>query len=224
MQMSSYLRILFIILVSAFASACTHLHNDLIPAQYHQQKIVNFQDKEPKIQILVTRGPFYFTHSAIRIQNNERILFWDPSGSYGGEEHALYFKEHPLPLNFEKKNSLIIHGIPDLELYWLFAQFTDDTGMEVFEWSLTNKVATHFQSVLLAGAEEGENQYDFKSQDIVLLCSSALSRFVIRFVSDVVPLDETFFFPDSLAHKLYTLNPDRIILFEKGGETRVFRP
>lgn len=224
MSMPSYLRNLFILLVSLLASACTHLHTDLMPDKYHQQKIVNLQDKKPKIQIIVTRGPFYFTHSAIRIQNQERILFWDPSGSYGGDEHALYFKQHPLPENFEKKNALILHGIPDLEAYWSFAQFTDDTGMEIFEWSLTNQVATHYQSILLAGAEEGKNQYDFKSQDVVLLCSSALSRFVIRFASEVISLDETFFFPDSLAHKLYSLNPDRIILFEKDEVTRVFQP
>ena len=95
--------------------------------------------------------------------------------------------------------------------------------MEIFEWGLTDEVARHYQSILLAGSEDGDNRYNFSSQDIFLLCSSALSRFVNRFVSDTIALEETFFFPDSLAHKLYSLSPDRIISFTKGSDIEVFQ-
>ena len=220
--MVSYLRIITILVFSIFFSACTHLHNDLIPIEYTQKNTASIESKKPNIQIIVTRGPFYFTHSAIRIQSKERILFWDPSGSYADDEHDEFFKENALPNDFRKKNALIVNGVPSLDTYWLFAQYTEDSGMEIFEWALTDEVARHYQSILLTGSEEGDNKYDFASQDIFLLCSSALSRFVNRFVSETISLGETYFFPDSLAHKLYTLNPDRIILFEKGGDTQVF--
>jgi len=220
--MVSFLRIVTILVFSILFSACTHLHNDLISTEYTQKKTIYIENKEPNIQIIVTRGPFYFTHSAIRIRSKKRILFWDPSGSYADDEHTEFFREHPLPDGFSKKNALIVNGIPSLETYWIFAQYTADSGMEIFEWALTDDVARRYQSILLAGSEEGDNKYDFASQDIFLLCSSALSRFVNRFVFETFSLGETYFFPDSLAHKLYTLNPDRIILFEKGGDTQVF--
>ena len=222
--MVSFLRIITILVFSILFSACTHLHNDLIPTEYTQKNATHIENKEPNIQIIVTRGPFYFTHSAIRIQSKKRILFWDPSGSYADDEHAEFFKEHPLPDGFSKKNALIVDGIPSLETYWLFSQYTEDSGMEIFEWALADDVALHYQSILLAGSEGSNNQYDFASQDIFLLCSSALSRFVNRFVSDTIALEDAFFFPDSLAHKLYSLNPDRIIFFEKGKVTRIFQP
>ena len=222
--MTPYLRIVTILVFSISFSACTHLHNDLIPTEYTQKSTTHIENKKSNIQIIVTRGPFYFTHSAIRIQSQKRILFWDPSGSYADDEHVEFFKEHPLPDGFSKKNALIVDGIPSLEIYWLFAQYTDDSGMEIFEWALADDVALHYQSILLAGSEGSNNQYDFASQDIFLLCSSALSRFVNRFVSETLSLGETYFFPDSLAHKLYSLKPDKIIVFEKGKDTRIFQP
>lgn len=114
-------------------------------------------------------------HSAFRIQSKKRILFWDPSGSYADDEHDEFFKESSLPNDFRKKDALIIEGIPSLETYWVFAQYTEDSGMEIFEWALTNDTALKYQSILLAGAEEGDNQYDFATQDIFLLCSSAFT-------------------------------------------------
>jgi len=218
----SVFRLLFFILFVLSSSACTHLHKNLMSSDYKLQETTNLKTVHPKIQIIITRGPFYFTHSAIRIKSNKRVLFWDPSGSYAGEEHESYYKEHPLNKNFLKKNALVIRGVPDLATYWLFAQYTDDLGMEIFEWPLTDELALQYQNVLLAGANEGENEYDFSSQDSFLLCSSALSRFLIRFTDKTIKLNETFFFPDSLAHELYKLKPDRVILFEKEKMTQIF--
>jgi len=216
------IRPLFILVVAVFSSGCTHLHSELIPSHYKNIPNDKLENPQPNIQIIVTRGPLYFTHSAIRVQNNEKIYFWDPLGSYGMDEHAEYFKEQGLPSSFLKKDDLITYGVPNLNTYWSFAKYTADTGMEIFEWMLSNQQATHLQNVFYAGANDSDNPYDFDSQDTFLLCSSALSRFINRFVSDIVPLGETYFFPDSLAHKLYALEPDRIIVFEKGRETRVF--
>jgi len=52
------------------------------------------ENPKPSIQIIVSRGPLYFTHSAIWVQNNDKIYFWDLSGSYGMDEdiELLYFK------------------------------------------------------------------------------------------------------------------------------------
>ena len=222
MKVAVRLRNIFFICMGLSISACTHLHSDLLPNNFTNHTVTSTQNNKPKIQVIVTRGLIYYTHSAIRVQTPKQTLFWDPSGSYASDEHEEYFKENPLPSVFVRKKDLITLGAPDLETYWLFAKYTDDTGMEVFEWDLTDKSAMHYQSILLAGANEADNKYEFDSQDTFLLCSSALTRFLDRFITQA-PLGETFFFPDSLAHKLYTLNPSRIILFEKGGPIQVYQ-
>jgi len=195
-----------------------------MPTSYKLKAATQIETSKPKIQVIITRGPFYFTHSAIRIQSNDKIYFWDPSGAYGMDEYAEYFSDNPLPENFSKREDLITAGIPSLETYWLFAQYTEDRSMEVFEWTLTNEQALHYQSILLAGSLDGNNEFDFDSHATFLLCSSALSRYLIDFVSEPVSLKETFFFPDSLAHKLYALRPNRIIIFDKGMPTQIFSP
>jgi len=76
--------------------------------------------------------------------------------------------------------------------------------MEVFQWNLTEPQAIYYQTVFLEGATNSENRFDFTTGAAFYLCSSTLTRFINRFVSDVIPLGKTFFFPDNLAHKFYT--------------------
>jgi hypothetical protein len=208
-------------------SGCTHMHLARVPPQLHEQPSpVTRQDIEShsyKLQIIVTRHPIYFTHSALRLIDGQQLLFWDPAGTFGlTEEYPAFYKQHPLPAGFSKRNDLIVDGVPDLSLYWAYAQQTGDEGMEVLEWNLTPAQAAHYYDVLLTGAEGNEQTYHFTTKHHFLLCSSNLSRFLVRFTGDSVGLKETCFFPDSLAHALYKLNPDRVIFFDEEEGVRIF--
>ena len=175
-----------------------------------------------KLQIIITRDVIHFSHSALRLIDDDRMLFWDPAGSYGLTDHyAEFYTDYPLPNGFKKQNDLIVAGIPTLGRYWAFSRYTGDIGMEVLEWDLNGVTAGRYYVILLQGCRNDTRSHDFRTKRHFLLCSSNLTRFLVRFTQDSIGLQETCFFPDNLAHALYELNPDRVIFFDGEG-VRIF--
>ena len=167
------------------------------------------------IQIITTRSPLFYSLAAVRLIYKGQSMFWDPSGSYGDDiERPDYYEENPVPENFYRSQDLITQGDPDLPLYWRYSIFTGDNGMEVFEWTLTEKQAQYYYKLLLKGARQRDNKEGFITKESVKICSAAVSSFLQRFGGDIIPLQEHFILPHGLAHALHELHPNRIYYFE----------
>ncbi len=212
---------------SLMLGGCAHSHLDRVPENYIKKEIpqTSVVDESPpaKLQVLVTRNAIYSSHSAIRLLYQGKVLMWDPSGSYGDlDEHKNFFAEHPLPDNYSKINALVMRGAPDLPSYFRFAMHTEDNSMEVFEWIVPETQAKLYRDIFIQGATVENNRYDFGTYHPFLLCSSYLTRFLQRFVGNTFKLNETYFFPDSLAHELFEHHPDTIYFFFKNRPVMVY--
>lgn len=221
------MRFLIIGVCLSFLLGCTHTHRPLISPPYQAS---NYETSRPTplsdaIQIITTRSPLFYSHSAVRILYKNQTLFWDPAGTYGLEyERPAYYKDNPLPKGFYRIEDLITQGSPNLPLYWRYSIFTGDNAMEVFEWKLTEEQAKYYYNLLYKGATQRNNKLDFITQESATICSSAVSSFLQRFGGKIIPLHEHYTLPHGLAHALHALKPDRIYYFEADNPAIIFAP
>lgn len=203
----------------ALLHGCAHTHTQRIPDNYQSQPLILTSEFETEpqyaLQIIITRSPQYYTHSALRLKYGKQRLFWDPAGSYGDfDEYPDFYIESPLPDNFKRVNDVIFNGVPSLYRYWQFSIHTNDNGMEVFEWKLSEEKAKFYYNLLRLGAEQPDNKVGFITRRNFMMCSSALTRFLLRFADDTIGISESYFFPDNLSHDLYTRHAHDIYLIE----------
>jgi hypothetical protein len=221
------IKMLFILLQTALVSGCFHLHEDRTPSYLKPATTENRPDYHNealnRLQIIVTFDGLHYSHSALRLIYDKKVLFWDPAGNYGSIfQRPEYMEGITLPADYQRKNDLIHQGAPDLDTYWRYSLNTGDSGMEIFEWLLNEDTAKKYFTILMAGAFDKNNPYQFETSPRMLLCSSSLTRFLMKHTPETIRLKRAYFWPDKLAHALYEQHPDRLLLFMYNRPTRYY--
>ena len=165
------------------------------------------------IQVIIGYGIFMDNHAALRLVcPGRQDIFWDPGGGYNVETAP-----------HTRWNDLIIEDPPDLKTYLEFRKNTHyDDAVEVFEWDITTSQALALYDVLWNGTNADHPAGRFGSDTPGLFCSTAISDFLGRFATDIMTLNDTYFWPNELARVLYTQSPNRVMIFRVGRPPMVY--
>lgn len=168
---------------------------------------------QARIQVIIGYGIFMDNHAALRLVcPGRQDIFWDPGGGYNVETAP-----------HTRWNDLIIEDPPDLRTYLEFRKSTHyDDAVEVFEWDITTAQAIRLYDVLWNGTNAGHPAGRFSANTPGLFCSTAISDFLGRFATDIMTLEDKYFWPNELARVLYTQSPSRVMIFRVGKPPMVY--
>ena len=175
----------------------------------------------PRLQIIVTYSDQRSTHAALRLEHPTRgSLFWDPAGNYGTvtEYDDATWNSPPV----QRKNDLIERHVPSLSTYWRYAVATEDTAMEVLEWTLSEKRAGEIFDVLVAGAEQDGSAGKFSTRTAAPYCSAVLSEFFQRHGVGLATVDQSYIWPSDLADHLRPQNHHRRLVYSTDEPKTVY--
>jgi hypothetical protein len=210
--------ILILLLYACLGTACFHA-----PAHYRPQswignpidmKSIATAPHQSLLQVIIVYGPAWGHHSALRLICQDRpVLFWDPGGSYGVSDPEVV-----------RDKDLIQINAPDLERYLQFTWQHSSAEVEVFEWDLTREQALELYEVLVNGADKNHGAKRFHTFTLGGLCTVKLSDFLHRFATKIMVVPKSFFFPENLAHVLYSQSPKRVLSFRPGHVQKIYHP
>jgi hypothetical protein len=185
------------------------------PAHYRPQswmgtpidmKSIAIPSSQPLLQVIIVYGLAWGHHSALRLVCQDRpVLFWDPGGGYGASDPEVV-----------REKDLIQINAPDLERYLQFVWEHSSVEVEVFEWNLTPEQALELYDVLANGT--------FNTFTIGGFCTVKLSDFLHRFARKIMDVPKSFFFPENLAHVLYSQSPKRVLSFRRSNVQKIYNP
>lgn len=202
------------VLLLTVLAACGSNAIDLQQGDRHSFDRIDRPAATPRLQLIVTYSDQRSTHAALRLEHPWRgALFWDPAGNYGivTKNDDAAWKSPPV----RRQNDLIKSHVPSLSTYWRYAVATEDTAMEVLEWTLTEKRAAEIFDVLQSGAQEGRTAEEFSTKTAPPYCSAALSDFFRQFGAGLVTVADSYIWPSDLADHLRDQHPHRRLVYSK---------
>lgn len=164
------------------------------------------RDQEPRVQVFIHYDRLRSTHAALRVTSaHDPPVFWDPGGAYG------LTKPH-----YGRSNDIILHAPPTLPKWWEYrARWMREPFLLVFEWDVEPAHADAMRHALLDGAKYGRRAALFRTLRAPGLCGLAVCDFLREHASPPLsPHLGAFFVPDSLAQRLWTQSPSRVLRYE----------
>lgn len=211
--------------VVAVMSGCAHWSYPDIPGDWHSQEIKDQAElndtSKPRLQIIITSADFICNHTAMRlITPNKPVIFWDPGGGFGdSDESTAYFSDKGidgLPLKIERHFDIVKTLSDDLNRYIDYRwQASSDELIEIFEFNLAIERAERLNQEFKGGENNDHLPGKFSTDAVPLMCSVAVSDFLIQFMADRILLPTSYFLPHNLSHQLYTQNPDRVLILRR---------
>ena len=198
-------------------AGCIHMPAPHLPSTWigtpAGMEAIDDKSGQARIQIIIAYGTIVDNHAALRLVcPGRQDIFWDPGGGYNVETAPQ-----------TRWNDLIIEDPPDLKTYLEFRKNTHyDDAVEVFEWDITTSQARALYDVLWNGTGADHPAGRFGSDTPGLFCSTAISDFLGRFATDIMTVNDTYFWPNELARELYTQSPDRVMIFRAGRPPMVY--
>jgi len=118
---------------------------------------------------------------------------------------------------YKREKDLIVGRIPSLQTYWKWRLL--DLGilaMLAFEWDISLQESERLYSIFTDGS------YD--TDHLPATCGVAMSRFLNKYTSFVVPGLPFSIQPVVIADKLWEYNPSRVVVMQKDKPTQVYFP
>ena len=161
---------------------------------------------EAKMDIFIIYSSHMCSHTTLRIYSpTEGSVFWDPAGGYGTDEYPVVAARH---------NDLVVDPVPTVLDYVDFRQYLPTSRMEIFEFKLSDEVATRMIDILRSGYHSDRKR--FYTRTDAFYCSTRISEFLLKYAGEVLDIEKEFF-PHNLAKRLYAQPPDRVIIYDKNG-------
>jgi hypothetical protein len=200
------------VLLLTLLAACGSNGIDLKQGDRYSFRQIDQPAATPRLQIIVTYSDQRSTHAALRLVHPTRgDLFWDPAGNYGvvALEDGTGWQS---PL-VHRNNDLIATDVPSLSAYWRYAVATEDTAMEILEWTLSENRAGEIYDILLAGARDGGTADRFRTRTTAPYCSVSLSEFFQLYGKGLATVKDSYIWPSDLADDLRTQHPHRRLVY-----------
>ncbi len=200
------LGVMLLLLVLLAQTACRGGSN--IPATWSRHPAQAWphepaRDLEPRLQVFLHWDRFRSTHVAVRVTTPDAPpVFWDPGGAYGLTKPE-----------YGRRHDVILTAPPDLPTWWNYrARWLREPFMLVFEWDVGQTRAEGLRDILLQGAARGRDDPKFQTVRTPGFCNFAVCDYLRRYASP--PISDrlgSYFFPDSLAQRLWKQHPDRVL-------------
>ena len=166
-----------------------------------------------QLQVLICYGSLMSNHAALRLVcPGKPTLLWDPGGGYHASDPV-----------FDRRADVVVQGAPSVDQWWHYRR--DSCGepfMEAFEWDLQSSVSLNLHQVLRRGTVYESDPSAFSTDAAAGACGLAVSGFVQRFLGSKIRLEEAKLWPHDLATALWRENPDRVGVYERGKDKRIY--
>jgi len=169
-------------------------------------------ESEGRLQIICGYTPPLFSHASMRLVHPDKgTFFWDPGGDYGQRDS-----------DESRKKDLVVNP-PALGQYIVFRlDMLGDKGGEIFEWDIDRETSDELHDALINGRSKIDPGGAFTSNAVPGQCGLKVSGFAKRFAPEVTALQHSEFYPYDLAQRLWRLEPDRVIVYEKHKPLMVY--
>lgn len=167
-----------------------------------------------RMQVFICYGWMTSNHACMRIDGpGKKALYWDPGGGYGQHDEEIPTKYDLL---------LDEHALTMEQLWDYRSVGCNEPAMLMFEWPLTQSQANDMRDALVQGHRKDGKGGEFNSDVPGGFCSMAVSSFLKTFASEQTPLPRRWFWPHNLAKRLWTYDPERVLLYQRNKPTVVY--
>ncbi len=160
------------------------------------------RDEQPRLQVFIHYNDSRSTHAALRVTSpHGPAVMWDPGGGYQLDDTS-----------YGRRNDVVVDRPPALETWWVYrVESMNEPVALVFEWDITPHHAARMQQALLRGAEGSGGRLNTRRRPG--FCGFAVSDFLRHFGPPRIDINWSYFWPDSLAKRLWTQHPDRVLRY-----------
>ncbi len=175
--------------------------------------------EQAKLHVFIMYSGMICSHVALRVYcQSKGPIFWDPAGGFGRHHEdvdpAIQNSHFDIPaeLGSVRKKDMIVEGVPSINQYLAWRKQIQTSGVEVFEFNLSDEDAEKFWTIIRDGTNRSHPKGAFHTNAVGGTCGLVVAKFLHRFAGDIVVVN-TVLYPHNLSKQLYRGNPDRVIVY-----------